>query len=1008
MSATLLFCPPVNLVIKPTHMPLLPTLLSFSNTSITYSGYLLKRSNKPYSLSPFNDQRGINHQSYAIPATSHDTTMSADSFTSSLQRPSAAISDAYRESESYNSDKTPPNPLLELDLKDSMTTDSIDNPVQSALELILAASFLSCDIPASTPRELSALSSSPPIRSSSTQPQDTTLITSSRPTSAPIMIGEHMYVPTRGVSILNQQTPTTQDLPNDYIDPKDGHIWRARYCILEDGILYFYQNIVTGNSSEAKIERRHKRSLGLADSQTSGHDIYSSLTKDMDALGKSPMPRSSLLKRLNEDEGSSSHNTNTVLWEKRVRLDTVGTVRAAEVDYGERSFELLAIRSENRGSSDSYDDLSLDDRLILRAASVEEMNEWMFQFHESCAAIMKQLVRSLKDEYPADLNFRRRDTIVSTTAMATSLKPHSNSCVDLIPAQNPLNSSLSHGHGRSGLHRRRKKNDQESSQTSDSSSYQNDASKSQLDNNCSLDLQSDRNEIIVTETTRFKKYIPPHLRQKTDATFSNVNIEYKTILEVNEPTKVFTRVNNSSALTLSLLAESETDNAREANTTSTYRKSRRGDIIIKLGGCADPDIIDGSIADKIYIPRGKSKVGKTSSQHFDRRYSDKINSAVMWEIGAVSECGIRDSNEDAYLIVNDLRNISVLETDSKAIDGIGVFSIFDGHCGNHTARFASERLPYILIDEAADLHNVESTKDKLQQLLEKSVSRLDSEFRKLCSLDGREWDSGATAIITLVLDNTMAIATLGDSNGVFCYSTLHDNVPLDKDASILLPDEYDESTSSDRLVLWKEVASVHSPSREDEKQRIESANGWITTEQEIPIAAQLHRMDFFDQDVLEILQRCFSERFVGGPNSRKGHAEPGRILHISRLCGELAVSRALGDFDFKAPLILNPSTHDNASSAIWRNSALFLPYPENHSQTFVGDLVSAIPDIALFDVGKQYDEFLILACDGLWDVIDCDDAVRIAKDLLYRRGWSAKSVVSAIYNEAALRNFLIQ
>jgi len=151
-------------------------------------------------------------------------------------------------------------------------------------------------------------------------------------------------------------------------------------------------------------------------------------------------------------------------------------------------------------------------------------------------------------------------------------------------------------------------------------------------------------------------------------------------------------------------------------------------------------------------------------------------------------------------------------------------------------------------------------------------------------------------------------------------------------------------------------------------------------------------MDFLDQDVLEILQRCFSERFIGGPNGRKGHAEPGRIVHISRLCGELAVSRALGDFDFKVPFNIKSSSLLNDSAMTWTNPSLFLPYPENHSQTFVGDLVSAIPDVTFFEVGKQCDEFLILACDGLWDVMDCDDAIRIAKDLLYGRGLSAKSV----------------
>jgi len=56
------------------------------------------------------------------------------------------------------------------------------------------------------------------------------------------------------------------------------------------------------------------------------------------------------------------------------------------------------------------------------------------------------------------------------------------------------------------------------------------------------------------------------------------------------------------------------------------------------------------------------------------------------------------------------------------------------------------------------------------------------------------------------------------------------------------------------------MTQTRSPSQEDEKQRIEAANGWITVEQEKCLASQLHRMDFCD-DVVEILKHRFSSRF---------------------------------------------------------------------------------------------------------------------------------------------------
>ena len=52
---------------------------------------------------------------------------------------------------------------------------------------------------------------------------------------------------------------------------------------------------------------------------------------------------------------------------------------------------------------------------------------------------------------------------------------------------------------------------------------------------------------------------------------------------------------------------------------------------------------------------------------------------------------------------------------------------------------------------------------------------------------------------------------------------------------------------------WKEVAEVQIPSRLDEKQRIENANGRFTVEHEV-LYVQMQRMDFCDEDVIEIFR----------------------------------------------------------------------------------------------------------------------------------------------------------
>ncbi len=72
----------------------------------------------------------------------------------------------------------------------------------------------------------------------------------------------------------------------------------------------------------------------------------------------------------------------------------------------------------------------------------------------------------------------------------------------------------------------------------------------------------------------------------------------------------------------------------------------------------------------------------------------------------------------------------------------------------------------------------------------------------------------------------------------------------------------------------------------------------------------------------------------------------GGSVSYKRVDGELAVSRALGDFQFKDP--------DLAPEAC---------------------KVTANPDLNI-QVRHPEDQFLVLACDGIWDVMDNDEVIR--------------------------------
>jgi len=98
----------------------------------------------------------------------------------------------------------------------------------------------------------------------------------------------------------------------------------------------------------------------------------------------------------------------------------------------------------------------------------------------------------------------------------------------------------------------------------------------------------------------------------------------------------------------------------------------------------------------------------------------------------------------------------------------------------------------------------------------------------------------------------------------------------------------------------------------------------------------------------------------GNPGEKKRIQDAGGSVMIQRVNGSLAVSRALGDFEYKNVPGRGPCEQ----------------------------LVSPEPDVYLESRDLENDEFFVLACDGIWDVMTneelCDfirDRMRLTDDL---------------------------
>lgn len=89
-----------------------------------------------------------------------------------------------------------------------------------------------------------------------------------------------------------------------------------------------------------------------------------------------------------------------------------------------------------------------------------------------------------------------------------------------------------------------------------------------------------------------------------------------------------------------------------------------------------------------------------------------------------------------------------------------------------------------------------------------------------------------------------------------------------------------------------------------------------------------------------------------------------------RVNGMLALSRAIGDFDYK------PITPPKEAQPTW--------FLNNH-------MVTAYPDVVVKPFHKDI-EFMVLACDGIWDCKTSDQVIQYYKQQLPGNGSSVNTI----------------
>jgi serine/threonine protein phosphatase PrpC len=252
------------------------------------------------------------------------------------------------------------------------------------------------------------------------------------------------------------------------------------------------------------------------------------------------------------------------------------------------------------------------------------------------------------------------------------------------------------------------------------------------------------------------------------------------------------------------------------------------------------------------------------------RHVASSSSYVSWMCGSCSHTGIRDKNEDRLV----QEPCVLLSPEEKAKDvgahyfgggethSCGFFAVYDGHGGDEASQFLVQEMHTRLIKHDLFHSNTE-------EAIVDVCKEVDIDFLNLCVRLRK--GSGTTALGAILQGSRLTVFNIGDSMAVLCSSGMS-----------------------------VEMSNSHKPGRPDEAERISKANGWITEEKEL-LMGRLHRMDLNDPLAVDRAQNM-------------------SWTTIHRVCGEISVSRSIGDPDYKN-LVPGMKQED------W-----YFRWPEGHSQ----------------------------------------------------------------------------
>ncbi|KAL7535256.1 hypothetical protein ACHAXR_009558 [Thalassiosira sp. AJA248-18] len=305
--------------------------------------------------------------------------------------------------------------------------------------------------------------------------------------------------------------------------------------------------------------------------------------------------------------------------------------------------------------------------------------------------------------------------------------------------------------------------------------------------------------------------------------------------------------------------------------------------------------------------------------------------------------GRRQTQEDAHAIETELRAYDATQNISHDIlRGHAIFAVFDGHGTSFASNYAAKNFVSIFCKQKSFVDYSQKILDKAPQSNSARKKKGKSQKKTNYSIEDE------TSELTILLEDAIK-ATMFELDSNMLKEMTSQSCREKESASSYeheegLYDDFDSGTTAIVVILTPQY--IVCANLGDSRAILQRGVGDLNM-----TAVTCLSTDHKPNNEMEEIRIC----------------NAGGVVLSGLIEGRLAVSRGFGDFAFKhAPSVICAADNPNENAQI-------VAYIKPEDQ-----MVASIPEITILSREATQDKFLVIACDGIWDVVSnerCADIV---------------------------------